>query len=448
MAPWLVAWITCLREEDRPSAESEAAAPRIQASAREAGMIESISELEERVTIPGTANSGWQLHIVGAAVSCCTSVWIVLTILPISNITAIDEPRYNFTCKNEGDLTRYVHDRDDLHFILQNDTVLSHSMPGVGGAWLPFCATVPVSCQAGYFPSASAVPSLSCMPDGKYNYQGTCTGVSCEGQPPTLANAEPKAEDVKMQNWTYGMTVRYDCKEGFHGIAEATCGIDGKWSIDSNTCLENSCGPAPTDIEHATPLVTTDSIHTATVVRYQCDQNYTGSPTATCGHEGLYVKEGRCLRLCGEPPMLAFASPNYDNDLVKEGGWSEGMRASYACHPGYVGFVTAVCASNGSYVIGGQCVHSSSPDAPSPVPAPDCSSCSSTTAPAQKNFSNVIFILFIVENALLLTVGALWVFRSKSAVVRRITSSRQYHESEMSLRTSQRPETLQETGES
>merc|ERR1719277_1618245 len=94
------------------------------------------------------------------------------------------------------------------------------------------------------------------------------------------------------------------------------------------------------------------------VVRYQCESMYNGTPTATCGDDGMYVVQGRCKKECGPPPVLPHASPSFDNALVSN-GWIEGMRAPYICDPGYEGFVTALCGADGVYNATGSCSPSS-----------------------------------------------------------------------------------------
>merc|ERR1712137_342362 len=90
------------------------------------------------------------------------------------------------------------------------------------------------------------------------------------------------------------------------------------------------------------------------VIRYQCEQMYNGTPTATCGDDGLYITTGRCKKECGPPPEVPNASPDFDNNMALH-GWFEGMRCPYVCDPGFEGHVTALCGADGGYNVSGGC---------------------------------------------------------------------------------------------
>lgn len=229
-------------------------------------------------------------------------------------------------------------------------------MPGVAGTWLPLCSSTPVGCELGHYPK-KGLPSVTCTAKGVYSYTGSCRAISC-GKPDPLPHAIPRISDLVPQNWTMGVVIHYDCeKPGYRGRLKAVCNISGHW-IWHGECEQVFCGPPPQDIPHAKVVVhpnwTNDSVSTGTVVRYQCDTMYNGTPTATCGDDGMYVTVGRCRRECGSPPALPHASPNFDNALVAA-GWMEGMRATYICDPNYLGHVTAMCCTDGNYSSSGEC---------------------------------------------------------------------------------------------
>lgn len=295
------------------------------------------------------------LYLLTWALCCCASVWCVLKILPLHVESAISAPLHTFTCTGEGDLAHFLHTRTDLHFVLLNDTVARWTRPGIAGAWLPLCSTTPVRCGLGHYVEDD-LPTVSCSAEGLYSWQGTCNSISC-GASPGLPHALPRISDTLPQNWTYGVTVHYDClKPGFTGTLKAECNISGIWSVEGE-CEEVHCGPPPLDVPHAIPVLNpnrTGDISTGMVIRYQCDEGYNGTPTATCGDDGMYVTGGRCRQECGPPPMLPHATPSYDNTYALA-GWIEGMRVPYVCDDGYTGFATAVCGADGNYSTSGQC---------------------------------------------------------------------------------------------
>jgi len=145
-------------------------------------------------------------------------------------------------------------------------------------------------------------------------------------------------------------------KPGFRGNMEAVCQETGVWSVHGQ-CVEVTCGPPPQDIPHAKPVVDPKqggNVSTGMIVRYQCERMYNGTPTATCGDDGMYITEGRCRKECGPPPLLLRASPSFDNTMVST-GWVAGMRVPYTCDPGFEGYVTALCGEDGNYTATGHC---------------------------------------------------------------------------------------------
>lgn len=296
----------------------------------------------------------WALLVWGC---CYASISCLLRIVPIEMDTLPAETAYNFTCSREGDMASFFQVRSDLHFQLLNRTASEYRMPGVAGAWLPLCAGTPVGCSLGYYATRS-LPSLRCNAKGLYEWDGSCESISC-GTPPQLPHAAPRIGDVTRQNFTYGVVVHYDCQRpGYSGSLEAVCKVTGDWDVHGE-CVEITCGPPPTDIPWATPVIKNETMEVSTgmVIRYQCDAGYNGTPTATCGDDGMYVKVGRCRRECGSPPLLPHSSPKFDN-AIAAAGWIEGLRALYVCDPGYVGDVTALCGADGTFAAAGACVES------------------------------------------------------------------------------------------
>ncbi|CAE8643485.1 unnamed protein product [Polarella glacialis] len=301
------------------------------------------------------------LYLVFGMLCLYCSVKLVLRLVPLEDASDAIGPLRNITCTDEGDLAHFLQSRNDLNFQLLNDTTVRWRNPGVAGAWLPLCASTQVGCQLGHYPKHS-LPSLMCTAAGHYTWAGECEAISC-GKPPRLPHATPRMSDVASMNWTYGVTVHYDCrKPGWRGNLQALCNITGTWVV-SGLCEEIICGPSPDDVPHATPVLnpnrTGENVSTGMAVRYQCDDMYNGTPTATCGDDGMYVKEGRCRKECAPPPSLLHASANFDNVITGAVGWLEGMRADYLCDPGFEGHMAAVCGADGNYTTAGNCAEPS-----------------------------------------------------------------------------------------
>ncbi|CAE7023517.1 CSMD3 [Symbiodinium sp. CCMP2456] len=362
LAPWLIAWLKTLGVgEDLPSS-STPSLPSI------SGTIDSRSEVlldgscevrsmsrvsSELLSHPASSKCQLLVYFTVGLLSCVASSKALLTLLP-AEATPFEAPLRNISCAGQGDLAHFLLTRQDLHFALLNDTAERWSSPGVAGAWLPLCSATAVGCAPGHFADRLA-PSVGCSAKGIYTYTGSCSAISC-GAPPHLPHAVPRMHDIERQNWTYGVTIHYDCdKPGYRGDLSAECNLTGTWVVHGS-CVEVTCGLPPEDVPHAHAVLdpSHSNISTGMVVRYQCDEMYNGTPTATCGDDGMYVKAGRCRRECGAPPAISHAAPRFNNSGIL-GGWFEGMQCPYSCDPGFHGFASAVCMEDGGYNVSGRC---------------------------------------------------------------------------------------------
>lgn len=397
LALWLVAWLGTLREETSDLEEAAGAAndeevddgvsgETLEVNGETPDSPEKSPEQSEKASDAGEGDgdgeagaddfqvisekptcgvlSPWccrLLNVLTGVCCCYLSIWFILRLLPLEVSTYYPVPLRNITCSGEGDLAHFLEARSQLHFTVQDDTFEKWSVPDVAGSWLPLCASTYVGCATGYY-AVKTLPSLSCTAMGHYAWEGQCHAISC-GLPLRLPHATPRLLDMERQNWTYGVMVHYDCERpGFHGSLESMCNITGEWVVQGE-CVEVNCGPPPKDIPHAKSIVGSngegENVSTGIVVRYQCDWLFDGTPTATCGDDGMYIVEGRCRKECGPPPVLPRASPSFDNALISD-GWTEGMRVSFVCDPGYEGFVTALCGTDGNYTSSGFCSIASS----------------------------------------------------------------------------------------
>eukprot|EP00928_Gymnodinium_smaydae_P032336 TRINITY_DN23447_c0_g1_i1.p1 TRINITY_DN23447_c0_g1~~TRINITY_DN23447_c0_g1_i1.p1 ORF type:complete len:708 (+),score=122.81 TRINITY_DN23447_c0_g1_i1:123-2126(+) len=344
------------------SKPDEALAPRLDAATLEA---EDAREVElahaDLLALPSLALSRTDvvLHLALATLGCYAGARLVLAAVPVLRDRGAGGSGlwHRISCTDEGDISHFLQTNlDQLHFSSSGLSTEKWALPGVGGAWLPLCASTSVACQEGFYARAGT-PRVSCTPEGRYSWEGRCDAISC-GTPPVLPHGTPRMEDVAQQDWTYGVNIGYDCdKPGFRGNLRALCNITGVWLVYGN-CEQITCGPAIA-IPSARPLseagLSGENVSAGTVIRYQCDAKFHGTPTATCTDDGVYITEGRCRRECGPPPAVMHASPSFDNAVVTN-GWMEGMRSPYVCDFGFQGFVTALCGVDGHYTVHGQCV--------------------------------------------------------------------------------------------
>eukprot|EP00928_Gymnodinium_smaydae_P095881 TRINITY_DN8344_c0_g2_i4.p1 TRINITY_DN8344_c0_g2~~TRINITY_DN8344_c0_g2_i4.p1 ORF type:complete len:871 (+),score=119.50 TRINITY_DN8344_c0_g2_i4:21-2633(+) len=381
LSPWLAAWLQTISDVNlEPGVPADigeggidangGAAADLSAQRNLAAADQRLESTEQPCDAPGVSaraalapahkqRGGAALYLAFVCLSCYASVQAILWLVPLDETRDVSDTAHilrNITCSAEGDLAHFAETQSALHFTVLNDTVTKWSTPGVAGAWLPLCAATPVGCQVGHYPR-NGLPTITCTAQGRYAWRGQCHAISC-GSPPRLPHATSRIGDVAPQHWTYGVTVHYDCeKPGFRGNLAATCNINGSWVVNG-LCEEVACGPPPMNVPHAKPLLDgrqrSGNISTGMVVRYQCDKSYNGTPTATCGDDGLYVQVGRCRKECGAPPVVPHATPTFSNSELPF-GWIEGMRVPYVCNVGFAGLVSAVCGADGNYTLAGLC---------------------------------------------------------------------------------------------
>eukprot|EP00930_Biecheleria_cincta_P020225 TRINITY_DN15257_c0_g1_i1.p1 TRINITY_DN15257_c0_g1~~TRINITY_DN15257_c0_g1_i1.p1 ORF type:complete len:1049 (+),score=136.23 TRINITY_DN15257_c0_g1_i1:3-3149(+) len=314
-------------------------------------LAEPTGSARRRVVNEVQSRNMYLFYLALACFSCVASTWLLVRVVPPSDSYA-ELPLWNKTCTQQGDLARFL-EKSNLHFTMRDDTLQKWSPPNTAGAWLPYCSTAQLACDFGYVPTLE--PSVQCSATGMYQPSGSCNSISC-GYPKRLPHAQPRTKDLQKQNFSLGVIIRYDCDTGYRGSMQAVCNPNKSWTWSGN-CKEITCD-APPNIPHARPVLEPDrssrNISTGTVVRYQCDDMFKGTPTAACGDEGRYVTAGRCKRECGPPPFVPHAAPNFSNDDVYK-GWFEGTRCPYTCDFGFEGYVTALCGADGNYTVTGEC---------------------------------------------------------------------------------------------
>ncbi|XP_050843098.1 sushi, von Willebrand factor type A, EGF and pentraxin domain-containing protein 1 isoform X3 [Serinus canaria] len=151
-----------------------------------------------------------------------------------------------------------------------------------------YLSSVSYTCDKGYSLQGPSV--LVCASSGNWNSTPpACSIVSC-GPPPAIKDAV-----IKGDNFTFGNTVSYTCKEGcLEGYTMATevdictCQEDGQWSPQSISCCPRKC-PLPGNITNVIILGNNFTVNTS--ITLSCVEGYTlvGASTSTCKENGVWV---------------------------------------------------------------------------------------------------------------------------------------------------------------
>ncbi|CAL1128837.1 unnamed protein product [Cladocopium goreaui] len=314
----------------------------------------SVEETDESTTTSQVDNALVCLfYLVYWVLGCVLAHRFVVFVLPVRNTsTGPRPPIFNKTCTQDGDIWHYIANHPDLHFHMQNDTIEKHRMPNIGGAWLQLCGQTDLDCAAGFVGSAQ----LRCSPTGSYTYKGECTRIRC-GQPKEEVGHARLHEFGQIRRWTSDMEISYECVRGYIGRIRGICGKDGVWRLKGE-CTEVVC-PNPPLVPRAKPLLEPHELENrtwqaGTSLRYQCEEPFTGTITATCEDDGSFQLQGRCVRRCTTPPALPNSIAVYNNSLAQT-GFFEGLRVTYQCSPGYGGTLVATCREDGKYSVEGGC---------------------------------------------------------------------------------------------
>ncbi|RMB94706.1 hypothetical protein DUI87_28819 [Hirundo rustica rustica] len=195
-----------------------------------------------------------------------------------------------------------------------------------------YLSSVSYTCDDGYSLQGPSV--LVCASSGNWNSTPpACNIVSC-GSPPAIKDAV-----INGDNFTFGNTVSYTCKEGYTLVGPETieCLASGKWSVSHQQCLAVSCDEPP-HVENASP----ESGHRlfGDIAYYFCLDGYSLADNSQllCNAEGTWVPpEGRdmphCIAdFCEKPSTVSYSIL----ESISKAKFAAGSVVSFKCMEGFV----------------------------------------------------------------------------------------------------------------
>ncbi|MBU6161487.1 MAG: SUMF1/EgtB/PvdO family nonheme iron enzyme [Myxococcales bacterium] len=216
-----------------------------------------------------------------------------------------------------------------------------------------YLGVVTYTCATGYTTTGVAGGNTQvtrrCGADGNWlPASGVCAPVNCGAIPPASSNGSL----VEVDRTTFGGTARYSCTVGWLANGgpsrdySVTCGADGAWS-ESAVCQVANCGTLTSPVYGS--VTTPDGVEYNDVATYACDPGYLlvdGSPTRTCGADGLWSGTAAACspRQCGAAPLIENGTRTSSADTF-------GGVATYSCNAGYAltGSSTLTCGTDGTW---------------------------------------------------------------------------------------------------
>uniref|UniRef100_H3AD23 Sushi, von Willebrand factor type A, EGF and pentraxin domain containing 1 n=1 Tax=Latimeria chalumnae TaxID=7897 RepID=H3AD23_LATCH len=165
-----------------------------------------------------------------------------------------------------------------------------------------------------------------CLANGSWSYNfAFCEVVSCP-IPQDIMNGK-----YLLKGTTYMSSVVYTCSDGYRlqGSSTLTCTASGEWDSPTPACKILSCGPPPI-VKHSNS--TGDNFTFGNTVSYICKEGFTliGLESTECLANGKWSpSSAQCVpRSCGDPPHVDNAFPESGHRLF-------GDTAIYFCYDGY-----------------------------------------------------------------------------------------------------------------
>ncbi|XP_060618494.2 sushi, von Willebrand factor type A, EGF and pentraxin domain-containing protein 1 isoform X2 [Anolis sagrei] len=196
-------------------------------------------------------------------------------------------------------------------------------------------------CDKGYI--LKGEEEAVCLPNGKWNNSSpVCELVTCP-HPVKINNGK-----YVMSDTTYLSNVSYTCDTGYslQGASVLVCEDTANWSSLPPECKIVSCDLPPV-IKDA--IVTGNNFTFGNTITYMCKEGYTliGPETVECLANGQWdLHHQQCVAVsCDEPPPVEHASPESGHRLF-------GDEAIYYCSDGYslAGNAQLLCNAQGKWV--------------------------------------------------------------------------------------------------
>ncbi|XP_063811387.1 complement receptor type 1-like isoform X2 [Pseudophryne corroboree] len=208
-----------------------------------------------------------------------------------------------------------------------SDPYVPHSkrLSGFMGPYSLYSAVV-FECDNGYVMNGSS--SITCKINSQWEPKvPECLSVCAP--PPILLYAELDEGFSHLLNYFSGMTVLYNCKEGFEHDRNKknTVTCDNKlWDVSENFCIRKSCGD-PGHVKDAT--MSAKDFLFGSRANYLCTEGYAmlSDTYRECQADGTWSRADIvCTAVCNPPPTLSNAElverfadlPNYFNAMTAE----------------------------------------------------------------------------------------------------------------------------------
>ncbi|XP_039184898.1 sushi, von Willebrand factor type A, EGF and pentraxin domain-containing protein 1-like isoform X1 [Crotalus tigris] len=195
-----------------------------------------------------------------------------------------------------------------------------------------YLSNVSYTCDVGYSLQGPSV--LVCEALGNWSSSPPdCEIISC-GLPPVIKDAV-----ITGNNFTFGNTVTYTCKEGYTllGPDTVSCLSNGKWNLSQQQCVAVSCDEPP-PVEHASP----ESGHRlfGDIAIYYCSDGYSlaGNSQLLCNAQGKWMPPENqdipeCIAdFCERPESVSYSILESSN----KARFAAGSVVSFKCTEGFV----------------------------------------------------------------------------------------------------------------
>ncbi|XP_040279980.1 sushi, von Willebrand factor type A, EGF and pentraxin domain-containing protein 1-like isoform X2 [Bufo bufo] len=175
--------------------------------------------------------------------------------------------------------------------------------------------------------------SITCLENGRWNYNTpVCRRISC-GRPPKVKNAVFEAKDFLFESEAV-----YKSEEGYKMVSLSDfvkCGLNGSWEGTLPVFEVQTCLP-PEDLRNGSYSLKKEEYTYNESVTYKCDTlQLVGKASVTCTYEGKWSSGApQCRAVCINPPELDFAV--VEGEFIHQEFFDIGTSVQYKCRSGFI----------------------------------------------------------------------------------------------------------------